>query len=1207
MRITYKAPFQDDQTIAFDNEYNITLGAILEKHTEYVTKVSINGKFFPEWWLFIGDKESDEVEVFLSGPEIGGLVAFAVNFLLSLIIGFIIQALTPKPKQPKQPKPAFGIAGITNAIAPGTPKFLVYGKRRVFGFLIACRVDLVNPTKNWRLYREMKFTVVYFMGAGPIKAIELPKINSGGTNIADLPDDCTYDVRLGYDDQEIFPLHDNVYMTYSVGKVVPTPSREDPDRNKPIIETTRGYTDKAVIILHFPNGLFAIDKEDGSTEKGYYEIKIEYKKNSDPTWILASQNTYRAEVKNGCFAQEILEFSEKDRWDISVKCTGAKKANQSGEFVWLDLMEVQYILTAYPGNSLLEISGIGSEQINSIESLESSALCCGRVIPVWDEASQMIIRNWTRSRAWICRDILLDADHCLGSTFSEDMVDDGSLITASTGWEVDQVEGYDGPEDRDYCDVIIGVDGQQPGWDILKTLTYEGDTRFFPIRGRLTYMIDNGDSPGMSYSDPGNIIEGSVTPEFGRSDKAANTIKATFADETDDYKETPAKLVRRAGLGNDYERLQEVTYDSICRTSQVARKMRKDIEKIDLVDRFWSWQCDRKAMRSVPLESVRLSYWTLADRKGVSGFVAGSSTQEEIYLDRTVTLVSGSTYSLYVYHKRDGTVEKRTVANLAGTWGSLSVTVAFTTDVEVGDIVIVGIDIEQIEDVLIDSVDRTDEGIYNMKASILVPEVYQIDSPLPQVTEFINAEETLQGPQQPIAAQVVGNVGAGTAEFKVAPGFNNYRGTSTSTGADYIVFPSKEPTIDEFFTDYTVEVNVGSGKTAKITAYDGATRRATLDADLGYSSAQTYKLTSPASGKFNGFTVESSSSSDGPWTEIGTTTNAYLDIAGLQTSTDYFRLTPTSAQMLDNEVGRWVIQLSAGDSTPPSAPTVVVIKNEESKVTIDVTFDFPLDRDTWRVNIELNEDAVDGTNLASEYLDISLLRDEDNSSGDYTVSLVVDLTNKAEGTIVYGRANIEDYFGNASDWTEADSSIELSTLTGTEPDTDADSTSVTVTNTVTETEIFARRIRGGELDIDGAIFGRIEMKITDSDADNDAYITFKLNYGQQTGATLVVKTSDIITNIGTDVSCSLDILLGAKNSKTSQLAVLTFMGSPVVTNAPETYPGPRVNKAFGTTSVDSTSTKQLEVTAQWSAADTTLSLTKHFDYTVRIKAGVYQT
>ena len=192
MKITFKAPFQDDELLIFDNEYNITLGAILGKYEESILKVAVNGRFFPEWQLFIGEKDDDEVEVFFQGPEVTGLLTLVVQLILSLIISFILQALAPKPKQPKQPKPSWGVAGIANAIAPGTPKFLVYGKRRVFGFLIASRVDLVKPLKNNRLFRKMTFSALYFMGAGHVKAIELPKVNTGGTNIADFPGNFHY-------------------------------------------------------------------------------------------------------------------------------------------------------------------------------------------------------------------------------------------------------------------------------------------------------------------------------------------------------------------------------------------------------------------------------------------------------------------------------------------------------------------------------------------------------------------------------------------------------------------------------------------------------------------------------------------------------------------------------------------------------------------------------------------------------------------------------------------------------------------------------------------------------------------------------------------------------------------------------------------------------------------------------------------------------
>lgn len=1192
MRVVIHTPFVEAQVIRGDNDVNASLGKIFSGEARVgIERVFINGTLFPEWWLFVpGDK--DQIDVYTRPGYTGGVML--VMMLVSLAMSFIMQALAPEPSQPsdRRPQPAFGIAGITNTIAPGTVKFLVYGKRRVFGFLLASRVDLKKKKKKTgELYRRMEFSVVYFMGAGPIKHITEPKLGDGGTKYEDFPGEFSYDTRLGTEDQEIFPKHRNVHQTYRIQKTIPIPSEEEDDANEPIVETTRGEVDEVTIFFAFPTGIFGVDQMTGATTSGYYHFKIDYKKNSSTKWITGLKKVYKAATKDGLFAGHTIEFEEKGRYDIRIQCIKIKMGSQqSGAPAWFNLMETQYITTAYPGLSLMEVSGIATQQFQSIEELRISGLVCGRVIPVWDEDSQMIVRNWTNSRAWITRDVLTDPKHGLGSAFSEDMVDDGSLIRASTNWEYDQVQGYDGLEDRDHCDVILGIDGARPGWEVIKNLCYEGETRYLPIRGRLTYVIDRGGDPMRYFADPGNVMEGSVTMEFGRNDKTANTIKATYADELDNYKEIPGRLVRRAGLGTERERLEEVRYISITRESQAARLMRKTIEKIDLVDRFWRFQTGNPGMRTYPTQVIRLTYRTLGDMAGVSSIVCEGSTQQVIQLDRIVELLPGVSYRAYIFHKLNDKLEDRTITTPAGRWGTIVLGSAFTQAVKVGDIITIGDDSQSKYVAVVDSNERTSDSMYDIKCSLYVPSVYEPDDPLPHVSDLINASEAERAPQQPIRAQLVNKT------FKVAPGFSVYRGTTQAIKKDYVTLANKEPAIDDFFNDYEIEIE---GRLRSIIDYDGATRRAYTSSAVGISDqTKTYRLIKPESGAFNGFSVERSASPDGPWTFVGSTLTTSLTVNSLTPGSDYFRITPISPHGIENTVGRWIIQngTPAADTTEPDAPTSVVAISTGKDATVDVTFDYPLARDVWKINIELNENSPTGTNRASAEIDISAQRDEDNTDDEGSMSAAFDLADLAEGTLLYVRTNIEDYFGNVSEWVQAPNAIDVGEDDEEEDvGEDTNANDVTVENTTDKTTIASARITGGRLGLDGYAELGAFMRVTDDSPTHDATLTIRLEYDSTVLVSMACRTSDLLTNIGSDKAWKVVGYIGAKNSATTQLAVLEKLGADTLTDVP--YPGKtaRLERALPNT-INTDKRGTLKLTLEWSDANPGLSAVKEFSW-----------
>lgn len=1204
MHLVIRAPFWEaenggpleEDRLNFDNEGNCNLGYFLGPAEDRVRIVQINGKYVDDWQRFIPGDE-DRVEVIVgAGPPI---VVQIVMMVVMMLINILMQVLAPKPKKPSpnSAQPSIGIAGISNTVAPGTVKFLVYGKRIVFGHIIASTVTIAGPLKNkqWKgLFRHMSFSVTYFMGAGPIKAIVNPKIN--GTDIADITG-AAYDTRLGYDDQTIFPGHENVNQVYTDARPFGIPTAQDKTIKDPLIYTTRGEVDRATIFINFPTGIYSTrlkGNKAGSTNTGIYEFEVKYKKNGTDLWTtLPNKYSWSGRIKDGVFSQIVLDFDETARYDISLQVTRTRYRSQtSGPPTLFNVMETQFVRTAYPGSSLLNIQGVDSGQINSLDAMQVGALVYGRIIPTWDPDCSLFVNNWTQSRAFVIRDLMCNVDHGMGASFPERLMDDGSLVDALINYEADQVTGYDGTEDRDHCDVTLSE--AKAGQDWVKNLCFEGDTRLIPSRGRFKYIIDLGDADEMrNYSEPDGVIEASVNVEFGMNDRPVNVILGEFSDENQDYKLIPCRLEKTGGLNGEQEVSEQASYVSITRASQVERRMRKDLNVLTLVDEFYDWKAPKHALQSEVWDPVLLSFKTIDFFKGYSGFVGPGSTTTSVNLNQEVTILPSLTYHLYIKALSKKGVQDRVVSSTAGTRTSVTVTSAFI-DVAEGYVWMLGVPDTHVPKVKIEEIKRDKDGTYDIRASVIKPEVYDIDNPLVQITDGINTSVSEDKPFQPIMAQV--KAGSGQAEFKVAPGFDHYVGTTVDVQPTYIQLPATEPSIDDFFKDYSIEVG-STGNVIVIDSYEGSSRKAFVSRDPRVTGAQPYKLSAPDPGLFAGFSVEHSISSSGPWAALSSTTTTSLNVAGYQASTEYFRITPLSQRGTENTVGRWVIKISAGDSIAPEAPTATTPNQLADKlISISTDINLLLARDVWKLHVQLREDSASGTVLASTEQDISDLRDEDTTADSSTVNVEIDMSAQDDGTFVFAVVWIEDYFGNISAIVSSTEGVEIQTNeTDDNIDDGTDASTSIVTNTTTQTSIASVTVPGGGLGEDGMVMLGSFIRITDDDAANNATITLRLVFKNVTVATMTVRTSDVVSNMGADRCWKVIGYLFGKQSTDDPVGYLERIGVPLVTGIP--YPGSVAQVVRGVaTTKDLKKSGVLEITAQWSAADTGLSLTKDFSW-----------
>lgn len=1061
----------------------VTLGKFLEGHHDDVKDCQINGQWRSDWKDHVIN-EFDDIVLMSSTKDFWSII---ISLVLSLALRMIAQLFAPKPKKPSSSKsqPSVGVAGLQNTVAPGTPKFFSYGQRRIAGHIIGSFVDLEPDTKN-KLPADtslrMKYSVMYFMGVGPVKSISTIEVN--GTAVTDIEGPPTTDYRLGTQDQTIFAGWDYVHQVYGDNRQMNVRSKVDKDAGtapRSLIYTTKGAEiDQVTIFFNLPSGMWSNGGQGGQQ----YTITIEGKVNGTNGYTtLKTVKSLSKNTQLGLFWKVEVDLPSTNRWDLKLTVSSQKAYTKSDAPLYLfDVMETQYKTTAYPGDALLLISGVANEQISSLDSMEGSALVEGRLVGVprmpdnsaWTD---FYVPQYTRNRVWIVRDLLVNSDVGLGNRISETLWDDGAGIIAARYYE-QLVKGYnDVYEQRDYCDAIINE--AKAGWDWIKVLLSEGRGILIPAGGKLKYIVDKDLTPNLLYSSPGNIIEGTLQLQTGRDSPVINTLKGEFPDADQDYKVVPTTLYDLNKTDDDPVRSDQISYTSITRKSQVAREMRYQMNKAVKIKRKWQWQSPRTAMISEPYDVDKLSYNTTKGLRGYAGFISGDdATAAEITVPKEIYLQSGVTYSIHVRRQADNTNNERVITNIGGnTYSTLTLSSSLSFTPATGDIWAVGIQNSHVVPIQIEEVDFDGEK-FTVIAHEWTSDVYAQDGVLPNISATTNATTTVGYPMPLLGAQVKSVVSGMTtyALIEVNPAYNNQVGTGNVTAsASIFELGTTEINHNDLYNGATITIGgtgtlVDPARTFTISDYTGASRYATLQdiglgAIAGLTGPVSYSISWGGYSAFSGFNAEWSETEGGtftPTTPTSTTSTNFTTTTGV--TYGYIRVTPTNLTGVTNSIGNWVVPFNSSlDTQEPKPPFRLELSNVNLEVSVAATLSRPYDKDIQSIEVYFLKDSITGATLTGATVNIYTFRDDSLSDATFTVT--EDLSSVATyGDNIYARATMLDFFDNRSQDFITFAGVTLSATPATFTVTELDDESTLVSTTSSSlTELYSYDISGGSL------------------------------------------------------------------------------------------------------------------------------------------------
>lgn len=743
MRLSVKGPFEADRQAQVLVPAGATLGQLVGVHRTHVRACQVNGSFLEDWSAYTPAPQ-DTVVLYTAPQEpisltaiLTAVITAVIGAAISLALSFIMRALAPTQSRTEgKPEAVYGVAGLTNTTAQGTPKLLCYGRRRVYGHILSTRVAVEGDGAR------MSFAVLYFMGEGPIESISWAQINDidaarfGGVTIQG---------RLGGDDNaELIPEFPTLSQVWSDGRQLAPGGTVDEDSL--VYQTRSTRTTRATVILSAP-----FMRTDGD-DPGAYNFVLSIGTASSGTYTIFQGVPWNDYSISPRFKTIPVVFPHADQWLIRIFCSGTTNAQEAMPTLY-NVMEEQDGDSRYPHCALMAIAGMASSELTSFDAMRGSAMVSGRRVKCWTGSS--FETRWTDQRAWVIRDLLTDPRVGLGPWIPESFFNDEAALVAQQYWD----ETVTGGIRRDACHIL--VNDRRPAWDWLKMLLSEGRAALIPSQGQLKLVVDGPAGAALLYSMPGNMVPDTLTQTLGSGDGLLpNTIMLQFPDEADHFQ--PHLITYRAeGTEADTQReASAVTLYSLTRFEHAHWLARYQLLRARLVQRNFTWQSPMTALVSEPMDHAVLSYETPDYARGASGFLGADSTTLRLVLDRLVTLQEGATYTILVRHQATNAIEQRPLSMdpQAGSWGAIVLESPLDTAPAVGDLWALGILGQTLKRVVIEQVDQREQGTYQLSASEYRAELYltpqtpppPIDPPEPPAPP---------GPASPSAVQLEGTFG----------------------------------------------------------------------------------------------------------------------------------------------------------------------------------------------------------------------------------------------------------------------------------------------------------------------------------------------------------------------------------------------------------------------------------------------------------------
>lgn len=376
---------------------------------------------------------------------------------------------------------------------------------------------------------------------------------------------------------------------------------------------------------------------------------------------------------------------------------------------WLEYVSL-YQATAYtyPGTSLLAVRAIATDKLSG--SLPRvSCIATRSTVPVYDEDLVAWDNKDAENRAWQAYDMHVNDEYGGGVPYARMIYSD---FKTWGDWCDDHLTGY--LHHRDATEAHL--------YDFHGGIYYDS-TRNFPdakaLIERLGWgcVVQRGTSFGVVIDKPGaiaqafgvgNIMPNSFSQSFIRQENRVNSVEVTCYPSDDDYDRKTIEIKRQDWTEASTKDMEKGQVDLIGCTSRSDGVYQGQYMMAcnQLLKRIVSIRVGVDAIACEVGDLIAISHdlpqW------GYSGRVV-SATVNTVTLNRSVTIVGGSTYQIMVRHQATDTLETKTVTSGAGTYTTLSISGTWATTPTVDAVFMFGVTSALYEDFRVIAISLTQD------------------------------------------------------------------------------------------------------------------------------------------------------------------------------------------------------------------------------------------------------------------------------------------------------------------------------------------------------------------------------------------------------------------------------------------------------------------------------------------------------------------
>lgn len=275
-------------------------------------------------------------------------------------------------------------------------------------------------------------------------------------------------------------------------------------------------------------------------------------------------------------------------------------------------------------------------------------------------------------------------------------------------------------EEQHHLDIVM--DSTKAQWDWITQILALYRSAVVPSNGLYKLITDRADLPIRQVFHVGNTIPGKNEVRIGGNPVKPNEIIATYSDQNNHYTQDTITIQDSVAIYVRNEPIKPIdaSFTGLTRQSEVMRQASLILQRAELTKRQITWATGLEGLAVEPGDRCKVGVLMTDFQTGYGGrAVDGSSAH--IVFDMPVTVQSGYTYELLVWHTAADTPESRTLGNSPGAWIVGSPTAPFDYQIMPQDRWAVGINSEDLFDLRVLEIQRQPDGSNILTGEQFIP------------------------------------------------------------------------------------------------------------------------------------------------------------------------------------------------------------------------------------------------------------------------------------------------------------------------------------------------------------------------------------------------------------------------------------------------------------------------------------------------------